>query len=316
MKNSDLPGNIIMDIWQLHIFCKVVELRSFSNAAKAVRLSQPTVSTHIQELELEAHFKTRLIDRSSREAHPTKAGQILYAYARKILALRDETEAAVAEFQGEIRGRLIIGGSTIPGAYLLPRIISEFIREYPDVTISLHIGDTEKIINDIISGISELGLVGAKTGDKKIVQEMLADDELRLVVWADHPWASEESVSLKMLMTAPFIVREQGSGTLKSLKESIRSAGCDMDDFRIMAEMGSTEAVVQGIKARLGVSILSVIAVSEELACGALKAISIEGLNLKRSFYLTTPKQRSLSPLAEAFISFIRRKLTHASFLP
>ena len=314
MKNSDLPGNIIMDIWQLHIFCKVVELRSFSNAAKAVRLSQPTVSTHIQELE--AHFKTRLIDRSSREAHPTKAGQILYAYARKILALRDETEAAVAEFQGEIRGRLIIGGSTIPGAYLLPRIISEFIREYPDVTISLHIGDTEKIINDIISGVSELGVVGAKTGDKKIVQEMLADDELRLVVWADHPWASEESVSLKMLMTAPFIVREQGSGTLKSLKESIRSAGCDMDDFRIMAEMGSTEAVVQGIKARLGVSILSVIAVSEELACGALKAISIEGLNLKRSFYLTTPKQRSLSPLAEAFISFIRRKLTHASFLP
>ena len=139
-----------MDLWQLKIFCKVVELKSFSNAGKVVHLSQPTVSSHIKDLE--DHFGCRLIDRLSKEAVATKAGDLLYRYAREILALCDEAETAVAEFNGKIKGKLLLGGSTIPGGYLLPRIIGKFKRKFPDVTIALTIADTEKIIDEVLSG--------------------------------------------------------------------------------------------------------------------------------------------------------------------
>ena len=126
-----------MDIWQLNIFCKVIELKSFSRAGKKIHLSQPTISNHIKALE--GHFGCRLIDRLPKETVPTKAGKLLYDYARRILSLVEETETALAEFQGKIRGSLAIGGSTIPGGYILPKIVGAFSGHYPDVSISLTI---------------------------------------------------------------------------------------------------------------------------------------------------------------------------------
>lgn len=301
-----------MDLWQLHIFCKVIELRSFSKAGKTIHLSQPTVSSHIQDLE--EHFGCKLIDRFAREAVPTKAGAVLYEYARKLLALRDKAESAIADFHGKIRGRLVIGGSTIPGIYLIPKIIGGFIDKYQDVTISVNIGDTEEVVGHILSGESEVGIVGAKVSDSKIEQEKICDDDLKLVVWADHPWASQSSVSIDMLMKEPFIIREHGSGTLKSLEQSLNQIGYCIGDFRIVAEMGSTAAVVQGIKNRLGVSVISTIAVSEELAFGSLKALSINKLVLKRNFYLTTCKHRSFSPLSQAFVTYLKTDLKTDSY--
>ena len=160
-----------MDLWQLKIFCKVVELKSFSRAGKIVHLSQPTVSSHIKDLE--GHFGCRLIDRLSKEAVATKAGELLYGYARKILAYRHKIEAAMAEYNGEIKGRLLIGGSTIPGAYLLPRMIGAFTEQYPEVRISLVVEDTEKVIDGVLSGNLEMGVVGAESKEKKIHQEKL-----------------------------------------------------------------------------------------------------------------------------------------------
>ena len=176
----------MMDLWQLNIFCKVIELKSFSRAGKAVHLSQPTISSHIKDLE--DHLDCRLIDRLSKEAVPTKAGELLYEYAKRILALRDETETALAEFKGKIRGRLVIGGSTIPGTYLMPQLIGDFKKQYPDVIVSLKIGDTENVIEDILKGNLELGIVGAKADTKKIVQKKLFEDEMRLIVPANHRW--------------------------------------------------------------------------------------------------------------------------------
>jgi DNA-binding transcriptional LysR family regulator len=296
-----------MDLWQLKIFCKVVELRSFSNAGKMVHLSQPTVSSHIKDLE--DHFGCRLIDRLSKEAIATKAGTLLYHYARKILALCDETETALAEFNGKIQGKLLIGGSTIPGGYLLPRIIGDFTRKFPDVTVSLIIADTEKIISEVLSGYLELALVGAESGEKKILQETLIEDDLRLIVPEDHPWAKTNAIALKSLLKEPFIVRESGSGTLVSIQQSLARQGFNINDFKIAAEMGSTEAIRQGIKNKVGVSILSTLAVSEELKTGRLKAVSVKDLKLRRNFYLTRHKHRSLSPLSQAFMEFLKIEL-------
>lgn len=296
-----------MDLWQLNIFCKVIELKSFSKAGKNINLSQPTVSSHIKGLE--DHFGCRLIDRFSKEAVPTKSGELLYQYARRLIALRDETEVALAEFQGKIKGCLFIGASTIPGVYILPSIIGSFINTYPEVKVSLIIGDTEKIIHDTLTGVLELSMVGAKTADKGVSQKKLIEDEMRLVVPAEHKWAKKNSISLNMLFIEPFIVREQGSGTLKSIQNNLTEKGHSLNDFKIVAEMGSTEAVSQGIKNKVGISILSLIAVSDDIKAGKLKALEIEGLNLKRSFFLTIRKHRSSSPLGRTFIKFLRKKL-------
>ncbi len=293
-----------MDLWQLHIFCKVFELKSFSKAGDAIHLSQPTVSSHIKDLE--EHFGCRLIDRLTKEVMPTKAGELLYTYAREMLALRDETEIALAEFQGKVKGHLLIGGSTIPGVHILPEIVGNFMKAYPDVTISLAIGDTEKIISDTLSCALELGIVGAKTGDKRIFQEKLVQDQMKLVVPAAHKWARKDHIPLKALLKEPFIIRERGSGTLESIRHTLNRSGHSIEDLNVTSEMGSTQAVIQGIKHGMGISILSIIAVSEELKAGTLKSLAIEGVDLRRSFYLTRHKYRTASPLCQIFMKFLK----------
>jgi DNA-binding transcriptional LysR family regulator len=293
-----------MDLWQLRIFRNVIEHKSFSKAAEAVHLTQPTISSHIKDLE--NHFGCRLIDRMGKKALPTKAGELLDEYAGRLLALQEETEMALAEFHGKISGRLIVGGSTIPGGYILPGLIGQFIRQYPEVKISLNVGDTVKTINDILSGAVELGIVGARTGDKRIAQEKTITDDLRLIIPATHKWAKRNSVGMNDLLTEPFIIREKGSGTLASLDNSLKEKGKHISELNVVAELGSTEAVVQGIKGLIGVSILSPIAVSDELNAGTLKALTVKGIDLKRSFFLTWHKDRSLSPLGRAFMEFLR----------
>jgi DNA-binding transcriptional LysR family regulator len=296
-----------MDLWQLHIFCHVVERRSFSKAAEAVRLSQPTVSSHIKELE--AHFGCPLIDRLPKAAVPTDAGRLLYGYARRLLALREEVDTVMAQYQGKTRGRLVIGGSTIPGGYLLPRVVGRFKKRYPLVTLSLIIADTDHIIAAVLEGALEFGVVGAESRDKNILQEVLISDEMRLIVPARHPWASKKKIPLALLLSEPYVAREQGSGTLQSLQESLRHKGHDAGELNIVAEMGSTEAIRQSIKEGIGVSILSTLAIAEDLVAGRLKAVAVEGLDLTRHFYITRHRQRSLSPLGAAFIDFLKQNL-------
>ena len=296
-----------MDLWQLNIFCKVIELKSFSKAGKAIHLSQPTISSHIKDLE--AHFDCRLIDRLSKEATATKAGELLYGYAKRMLTLRDETETALAEYNGKIRGRLVIGGSTIPGTYLMPQLIGDFKKKYPDVIVSLVIGDTDHIIESILNGSLELGIVGAKAETQKIIQKKLIEDEMRLIVPSDHRWAGEKRVSLKQLVSEPFILRERGSGTLKSLHQSLIGLGYSIESLKVIAELGSTQAICQGIKTGAGVSIISTLAVAEDLQAGKFSALEVDGLDLKRNFYLTRHRYRSPSPLSAAFVKFLEEKL-------
>lgn len=303
-----------MDLWQLHIFCKVVELKSFSKAGKAVYLSQPTVSSHIKDLE--EHFGCRLIDRLSKEAAPTRAGSLLYDCARRMIALKNETEALLADFQGKIRGKLTIGGSTIPAGYLLPQIVGDFCRSYPEIHVALVNGDTAKIIEDVRDGVVEIGVVGARTGDKKIVQEPLIEDQMLLVVPAGHRWAKRARVNLDELAGEPFIVREAGSGTLKSIRQRLSSQGRSIDDLNVIAEMGSTQSVIQGIKAGVGTSILSARAVEESLHSGLLAGLEVDGVTLTRRFYLTRHRERSPSPICTAFTDFLKDRCLRGADTP
>lgn len=297
-----------MDLWQLQIFVTVVEEKSFSKASHTINLSQPTVSTHVKELE--QHFQCRLLDRLGKKTEPTRAGWILFEYAKQMLDLKDRTESAMLDFIGCTKGSLVIGGSTIPAGYILPRLMGPFARAYPDVSVSLHAGDTRQIIEDVKYGRVEIGVVGARTKDTAIVQEVLLADEMKLIVPHGHKWAHLSAVEWDKLTKEPFIARESGSGTWQSICRSMADAGYDPGQLQHCITMGSSVSVLQGILNHVGVSILSTTAVADDLAKGRLSALEVKGVDLNRFFYLTRAKKRSQSPICKKFITFALQHLS------
>jgi DNA-binding transcriptional LysR family regulator len=153
----------------------------------------------------------------------------------------------------------VIGGSA--SRRLSARVVAQFKKRYPQVTLSLIIADADRIIAGVLKAL-EFGVVGAESRDKNILQEALVSDEMRLIVPARHPWASKKKIALALLLSEPYVARERGSGTLQSLQESLRRKGHDAGELNIVAEMGSTEAIRQGIKEGIGVSILSTLAIA------------------------------------------------------
>jgi DNA-binding transcriptional LysR family regulator len=292
-----------MDLRKLEVFCKVYELKSFSQAGKACLLSQPTVSEHIRYLE--THLDVRLFDRLGREVVPTRAGEILYKYARRMLILKREAGQTLERYRGKMSGDLELGGSTIPGQYILPSLIGRFRENFPDIFIKLLIGDTMKITTMVLDGQLELGVVGAKIKSNKLQFKQLFDDELVLAVSPNHRWAKRSAIRLEELPEAPFIMREQGSGTRMTMLEIFEQAGLDSQEFKVVAEMGSTDAIRQAIKAKVGVSILSRLAIADELQFEQLCHVPVKGLSLARHFYLVTHNKRSRSPVGQAFVDYL-----------
>ncbi len=296
-----------MDMRRLEVFCKVVELKSFTKAGEALLLAQPTVSEHLRTLE--DILGEKLVDRLGREVLPTPAGKIFYQYARNILQMREEAIQTLGQFKGNLSGRLILGASTIPGTYILPKLIGSFKSAHPAIQITLQIADTAQIVSDVLEGNVEAGVVGSKWNDRRLVMEEVFCDELVLTVVPEHPWARKGKISLEDLTQEPFIHRERGSGTRMAMSRILEDHGFDPSRLMGVAEMGSTEAVRQGIKARIGASILSREAVAEDIEQGSLAAVAIENISFLRPLYLIQRKNRQISPVGTAFLAHVRTAL-------
>ncbi len=297
-------SSIDFDLRQLEIFCKVAELESFSKAADAVYLAQASVSERIANLEKMVGIK--LLDRLGRQVVPTKAGELLYKHAVLLLDMKRTARLEMENFLGVKQGEIHMGGSTIPGEYILPRVIGRFNEKYPSISVVLTIADTTEIEGRVLEGLLELGVIGSKGAQKRLIYQELWKDELVLVIPAKHRWARKKAVSLAELFEEPFIMRELGSGTLKSMKDSLgdpefQAAG----SLHVVARFGSSTAVKEGIKGGLGVSILSARAIETELKTGILRALKVKGLPMHRSFYLVRDRRRIASPLSQAMIDFL-----------
>ncbi len=292
-----------MDLHVLEVFCRIVESGSFSKAAGAVYLTQPTVSGHVKKLEEEVGV--RLLDRLGHRATPTKAGELLYRYAKRILAVRQEAQQALDEFKGGLRGELVIGASSIPGGYVLPPLVSRFKALYPDISIVLRVSYSKEILDAVIDGAYEVGAVGAKFDDARIEYHKFAEDEMVLVVHPGHPWAARGSVKPKELPTQPWFIRERGSGTRKMMEQALEQHNLSLSAFRVIGEMGNNEAIRQAVKAGGGVAIISKLAVESSIKCRELAAVRVAGLKLTRDFYLVTHRHRSRSPICKAFLKFL-----------
>ena len=297
-------SSIDFDLRQLEIFCKVVELESFSKAADAVYLAQASVSERIANLEKVVGVK--LLDRLGRQVVPTKAGELLYKHAVLLLDMKRTARLEMEDFLGVKQGEIHMGGSTIPGEYILPKVIGSFNEKYPSISVVLTVADTKEIESRVLEGTLELGVIGSKGSHKRLRYQELWKDELVLAIPAKHRWGKKEVVSMAELLEEPFIMRELGSGTLKSMEASLRDPESKAaGSLQVVARFGSSTAVKEGIKAGLGVSILSARAIDTELKTGILKAMRLKGLPMHRSFYLVRDRRRIASPLCQAMIDFL-----------
>ncbi len=306
-------SSIDFDLRQLEIFIKIVDLKSFSKAAKVVFLAQASVSERIATLE--KMVGVRLLNRLGREISPTKAGELLYKHAVLLLDMKKTACLEMEELMGVKRGDIRLGGSTIPGEYILPKIMGLFCREHPLISVNLSVADSVSIETSILNGGLELGVIGSKTMKKTLICQELWADELVLAVPSKHRWAGRETVSPEALLEEPFIFREQGSGTFKIFDKYLRTAGArGVNALNAVARLGTSTAVKEGIKAGLGVSILSSRALETELDSGVLKTLKIKNLPMRRSFYLIRDKRRIASPLNRALCDFLLKSIKEMSY--
>ncbi len=295
-----------MDFHQLKIFATVYKKKSFTRASDTLHISQPTISEHIKNLE--GKFSCRLFDRLGRSIAPTQKADRLYP---QVVLLLEELEKLSAEFiaeEGKVQGNLEIGASTIPGAYILPVHACGFRKLYPDTYFEIKIQDTSEITRKVVNHDLFCGIVGAKTENVPLIYEPLIDDELVFVIRKENmPSGELQPVDLCEI---PMILREQGSGTRENMEILLGEVGVVPGSLNVSATLGSSSSVKEAVKAGLGASCLSRLAVTDELGRGELVELPVAGLTMKRNFYLITHKKRSLPHQYQMFCQYLAEYTT------
>jgi DNA-binding transcriptional LysR family regulator len=290
-----------MTLRQVEVFLAIARDKSFSLAARRIHLSQPTASEHMQELEKELGAK--LFARQGRAIALTEAGRVFETYAARILSDLANARQAVTELEGLKRGSLLIGASTTPGIYLLPGLIGDFRSRHPGIELRLDIANSQIIDERVRANELDLGIVGGHElarGEECLAAGLV--DELVLVVPPHHPWARRRDIPPTSLVEQPLLVREPGSATRRVTERSLAGAGIK---YTVSMELGHTEAIKQAVMAGLGVALVSVYAVTGEVATGRLAALRLRGLPVRRHFHVIHNERRVLSASARAFLQHL-----------
>ena len=292
-----------MDDHKLKVFCTVAETKSFSKTSEIIHLTQPAVSLQIQALE--EIYETKLFDRSSSTVTLTPAGEILYKYAKEILALYATAEKVIGKLIGLVKGSITIGAGSNIGNYLLPSVITDFKRTHPKIKIHLQVGNTKRVVELLHSGNIDLGIVEGDVVRQKMIVKKLISDELLVIVSPTHPWAKKKEVSISDLTQEPFIFREAGSGTRQMIEKFLARHGVTPNEMKISVILGSTEAIKDAVESGLGISIVSRWAARKESKYGTLRLLSLREEKMVRDFSLVINKSSVSSNALEEFLNYL-----------
>jgi len=293
-----------MNLEYLRTYIEVIRLCSFSEVAKKLSISQPAVSFQIQKLEQE--LGVRLIDRRQKTLMMTEAGKRLLVFAK---LFDKEHQSLVHDFEQlreEVTGNLAIAASTIPGDFILPPILSEFKRRHPTVNIQVAVTDSARVIEAVKSGEYDIGFCGVFPEDRELEAVKIAEDEIVLIVFPEHPLAGRKRVSFLEVSAEPLIFREPTSGTQRSVEALLLNAGFDLSQCKPTLVLGTTESVVTAVEAMSGIAFVSNLAIKKSVALDLVKVVAVEEITLKRNFWCIYRKQMVPSRLLEEFISFVK----------
>jgi DNA-binding transcriptional LysR family regulator len=299
-----------MNLEYLKTYLEVVRLGSFSDVAKKLSISQPAVSFQIQKLERD--LGVRLVDRGQKTITLTDAGRRVLRFAEAVEKEQTRLTRDLDRLREEVTGDIIIAASTIPGEILLPPILGEFKALHPVVGARVDISDSLTVISGVQNGGYDLGFCGTAPQGKELDYFKVADDEIVLIVFPEHPFARRKKISLMELEGEPLIFREDTSGTQRSLKSLLAKAGVDLEKLSTNLVLGTSQAVVSAVEAKVGIAFVSDLAIKKSLALGLVKQVAVEGLELGRDFYCVYRKERVVSRLLGEFIAFVQARVAHA----
>jgi DNA-binding transcriptional LysR family regulator len=288
-----------MDFKQIEAFVNVVRYKSFSKAADATFFTQPTISTHISNLEKE--LGVRLLDRKSRVVEMTPQGARFFKYAVEMINTRAQAIDALSAGKDNIEGILEIQTSSIPGVTFLPEMLSGFREEHKGVQYYVSLSDTQTVIDNIVERRGEIGFIGEQVTGSNIISTLVSTDKVVLI--APESLEIPAKISMKDAVNYPFIWRETGSATRKSFEAAAAALGYDKESFEVAALFDDMDSLIKSVEAGLGVAIIS-----EKVASSIgnrVRVIEIEDFSEIRSFYMISLKSISLSPAAEAFREYV-----------
>lgn len=303
---SGWKGVFKLDFRQLETFIEVVNNRSFSKAAKKLFLSQPTVTSHIQALEDE--YDTILLNRFGRTVTTTGAGEILYKKAIEIINMVSSTSFDLGKYKGKVQGHLRISSSSIPRDYIIPKLLKDFMKSYPDINFTISDKNSLRIIDDILSNETDFGILGVKIPSKYIEYVELKKDKICLITESNtlkYPFNNGDYIDKELILSEHIILRESSSGT----RHIIESLFLDLEDNRNFEKklcyIEGNETIKKFVEYGLGISFISKCSVEKEIKAGTLKYFYLKDYEFERSFYFAYHNKRELSPLSKLFKDFI-----------
>jgi DNA-binding transcriptional LysR family regulator len=287
---------------QLATFAAVARLGSVSRAAEEMHLTQPAVSLQLGILEDAAG--TPLLLRGPRGVKLTEAGELLAAYAQRILELWREAGDAMAAQRGEVAGLLRVGAVTT-AEYLLPPLLLEFVSAHPKVNVKLSVGNRAEIVAQLAAWEVDLAIMGRPPGELKTESAAFAKHPMAFVAAPAHPLMSAGDLTLADIARANLLVRERGSGTRHTVEQLFKDAGVDV---AIGSEMSSNEAIKQMCAAGFGVAFLSLHSCVLELEAGKLALLPLADNPIERDWYVMHLATRALPHAAAVFGTFLREQ--------
>lgn len=292
-----------MNIESLKLFCLVVDEGSISQAARLSFVSQPAVTRQIRQLE--ETYGARLFERRSGKLTLSQYGETLYPYAKEIVEDFKRSFEAIQEITGTYETVLNIGASLAIGEYLLPGLLGEFSKKFPDLRFNLSIGNTSAVIAQLESNHLDISFVEGIVENEELITEKFIDDELILVTSAEHHWTEKKQIQLTDLVNENMIWREAASGTRKLISEILLDKGI-LDNIQSAMELGSYQSIKSAVEADLGVSILPRLTVNREIAQGTLQEIKISDLHISRPLWMVQKSHRFRKTGLVDFIQFMR----------
>lgn len=294
-----------MDLSQLESFLLVAERGSFTIAARELGLTQPGLSRQVQKME--RALGLTLFVRSHDGVVLTPAGERYRAYAEDMLArhrqLLDELHGAEATLEGELR----IAASTTPAEFLVARWIADFTAAHPNVRAIVFTADSRAVVDEVAEGRRDLGFVGALIERRGLRFDPIAEDEVVLAVPANHPFARQHEVPLDALLNQRFVEREDGSGTILSVRRALARRGLALPPYRVVMTLSTTQAIVSAVRAGYGLGFVSSLALGHRPAGGPVP-VRVAGIPLSRQLYLVRDERRLPPPAGRRFAEFVLQR--------
>jgi DNA-binding transcriptional LysR family regulator len=293
----------MIDLIKIETFLRASETLSFSETAKQLHMSQPSVSHQIKTLEQE--LGVTLFERNSTGLRLTEAGRILLPWARRLLHDSKSIQEMMSSLEQEVVGDLHIACSTTAGKYILPQLAARFRQRYPGIQISIPACASEQVTLNLLEGKAHLGVISREVDDPEMEAQEFFHDRISLIVPANHRWALRTSIEPSELLEEPIIMREPTSGTRRVVLEELAKHDISLDDLNVFMELGNAEAIVRTVAAGYGVGFVSTLAASYPLERGNVIDVPVAGLTLERTIYMVRKSLGESNRSRDTFWSFI-----------